>query len=307
MTISTSASAPRSEPSSSRPSNASRSSGAQLAAGDRAGGRSLEPRPAGCDAGLGDLDADHLHAVPGQHLGDPGAHRAEPDHADPGERRVPCRPAPARDVGRRAATAMDVATPGGRDPSGGRGRQDTRTATRAPSAARPAGRGRVTVGVSAASVSEAATLEQHRRTPPTGRPPGRCRPAGPPRNPPAAGDAAARPGWAAAGGGTRPEPSDERPTVHRADGQPRSRPAPARRLGGQPVSPPRRRDRRLARHGRQQRAVGRVHHRLRDLRPAPRRRRRRWSTAASWRRSGCCAASRSGMPSAAPSASASRR
>ena len=32
-----------------------------------------------------DLDSDHGETVAGEHLGDPGAHRAEPDHSDGGE------------------------------------------------------------------------------------------------------------------------------------------------------------------------------------------------------------------------------
>ncbi len=39
-------------------------------------------RPAPLDSGVVDLDGHDLEPGPGEDLGDPGTHRAEPDHAD---------------------------------------------------------------------------------------------------------------------------------------------------------------------------------------------------------------------------------
>ena len=57
----------------------------QLAARDGPAGRVLEVLTTALERLVGDLDPGDVEAVAGEDLGDPGAHRAEPDHADPGE------------------------------------------------------------------------------------------------------------------------------------------------------------------------------------------------------------------------------
>ena len=57
----------------------------QLAALHGPAGRVLEVLAAALEGLVVDLHAGHGEAVAGEHLGDAGAHRAEPDHADRGE------------------------------------------------------------------------------------------------------------------------------------------------------------------------------------------------------------------------------
>ena len=106
-----------------RPSSACLVLLAQLAARHGAAGRVREVLATALDGLVVDLDADHREAVAGEHLGDAGAHGAQPDHADGGEL--------ATGVGRRGPVLLLVM---GHPPCsrGGPPRGGTRVLTRRP-------------------------------------------------------------------------------------------------------------------------------------------------------------------------------